>query len=162
MTNYDIVSIYGPKMRNEIRAGRMPPWHADPKYGVFTNDFSLKPEEAAKLVQWVDDGAQRGAGPDPLAVEITTTNYPFAWPTDLGTPDVVYKIPLQSISASGVDNGGNYRYINVTNTLITSNAWLRAAVARPSNIKVVHHCLVFDGSSSNGLEDGGAAVARRR
>ena len=124
MTNYDIVSLYGPKMRNEVRAGRMPPWHADPNYGVFTNDFSLKPDEAAKLVQWVDEGTQRGTGADPLAVEITTTNYPFAWPTNLGPPDVIYRIPLQSIAATGVDNGGNYRTPTVINNLIGSNVWL--------------------------------------
>jgi len=154
MTNYDIVALFAPKIQNEVRAGRMPPWHADRAYGSFTNDFSLKPDDAAKLLQWIDDGTPRGTGPDPLAAEITTTNYPFAWPTSLGPPDVVYKIPVQSIAATGVDNGGNYRYIDVVNTLITSNVWLRAAVTRPGNTKVVHHCLVFDGSTTGSGLDG--------
>jgi len=151
MTNYDIVAALGPNIRQKVTAGEMPPWHADPYYGVFTNDFSLKPDDAAKLVQWVDAGAPRGDGPDPLAGEMTTTNYPFAWPTNLGPPDVIYRIPVQAINASGVDNGGNYRTPSVVNNLIGSNVWLRAAVVRPGNVKVVHHCLVFDGNSSGGL-----------
>ena len=102
MTNYNVVSIFADNIRTEIRAGRMPPWHADPIYGAFTNDFSLNPDDAAKLVQGVDDGAQRGTGPDPLAGEITTTNYPFAWPTNLGPPDVIYRIPVQNIPATGI------------------------------------------------------------
>ncbi len=147
MTNYNVVADHTYEIRREIRAGRMPPWHADPAYGTFTNDFSLKPGEAAKLAQWLEDGAQRGSGPDPLATEITTINYPFAWPTNLGQPDVIYRIPLQNIAATGVDNNGSYRTPVVVNTLIPSNVWLRAAVVRPGNIKVVHHCLVFDGST---------------
>ena len=51
MTNYNIVAYFSPNMKRELLAGRMPPWHADPAYGAFANDFSLKPDEAAKLVQ---------------------------------------------------------------------------------------------------------------
>ncbi len=154
MTNYDIVNFYASQIQLQVRAGRMPPWHADRAYGSFTNDFSLKPDDAAKLLQWIDDGAPRGSGPDPLTAQFTTTNYPFAWPTNLGPPDVIYKIPVQSIAATGVDNGGNYRTPTVVNTLIPSNVWVRAAIIRPGNIKVVHHCLVFDGANaaSGGLD----------
>jgi len=151
MTNYNIVADFSFEMRREIMAGRMPPWHADPNYGVFTNDFSLKSDEAAKLVQWIGQGAPRGSGPDPLAAAMPTTNYPFAWPTNLGAPDAILRIPAQSIPATGIVD---YRYINVANTAFPSNVWLRAAVARPTNVKVVHHCLVFDGSSSGTGLDG--------
>jgi hypothetical protein len=151
MTNYDIVASFGYEIRREVMAGRMPPWHADPNYGVFTNDFSLKPDEAAKLVQWVTEGAPRGTGPDPLVTAMSATNYPFAWPTNLGQPDLIFTIPLQSIPATGIVD---YRYINVTNTAIPSNVWLRAAVALPGNTKVVHHCLVFDGTTTGQGLDG--------
>jgi hypothetical protein len=127
----------------------MPPWHADPFYGSFTNDTSLKPDEAAKLIQWIDAGAPRGSGSDPLAdMPTTSTNYPFAWPASLGTPDAILRIPMQSIPASGTVD---YRYITVTNTGFSGDVWLRAAVSRPGNTRVVHHCLVFEGDSSASL-----------
>lgn len=146
MTNYSVVADHALDMRHQILAGNMPPWHADPYYSLFTNDYSLKPDEAAKLVQWINDGSPNDGGPDPLAAQMTTTNYPFAWPTNLGPPDVIYRIPLQNIPASGTVA---YQYLYVTNTLPT-NAWLRAAVVKPSNTRVVHHVLVFDGSSISG------------
>ena len=150
MTNFAIVHAYAPLMKQELMAGRMPPWKADPYYGSFTNDFSLKPDEAQKLVQWITEGASKTAGePDPLAGAPTQTNYPFAWPASLGQPNSILTIPLQNVAASGVLS---YRYINVTNT--AGNVWLRAAVARPSNIQVVHHCLVFDGTSTGMGLDG--------
>ena len=145
MTNYSTVSNRAPSMRTEILAGRMPPWKADPYYGTFTNDFSLTPAEARKLIQWIDDGAAKGEGePDPLANLASPTNYPFSWPADLGPPDAVLKIPAQSIPATGILD---YRYLNVTNTAFSSNVWLRAAVVRPTNTRVVHHSLVFDGTT---------------
>ncbi len=152
MTNYDIVRQFAPSIREEVMAGRMPPWKADPYYGVFTNDYSLTPDEARKLVQWIDAGAVKGPGePDPLATFSPPTNYPYAWPTELGPPDAILRIPPQSIPASGVVG---YRYLNVTNTSFSSNVWLRAAVVRPTNTRVVHHGLVFDGSSSGTGLDG--------
>src|SRR5678815_2371761 len=102
-------------------AGRMPPWKADPHYGVFTNDSSLSPAQARKLVQWIDDGAIKSpAEPDPLASVPPQTNYPYAWPASLGQPDVILRIPLQNIAASGVED---YRYINVVNNGFGSNVW---------------------------------------
>ena len=62
MTDYDSVELWSQAMKTEVLAGRMPPWHADPHYGSFSNDGSLKPEEAARLIQWIDEGAPRGAG----------------------------------------------------------------------------------------------------
>jgi hypothetical protein len=144
MTNYYIVKSYAELAKHQVLAGEMPPWHADPFYGSFTNDSSLSPAQAAMLVQWINDGAPRGAGPDPLEGASIATNYPFAWPLELGQPDAVVSIPLQDIPPTGdVD----YRYITVTSPF-ANDVWLRAAVVRPGNVKVVHHCLVFNGSSS--------------
>ena len=144
MTNYDVVRSYAQSAKHQVLAGEMPPWHADPFYGAFTNDSSLTPAQAAMLVQWINDGAPRGTGPDPLDGASIATNYPFAWPPELGQPDAVVGIPSQDIPPSGdVD----YRYITVTSPF-ASDVWLRAAVVRPGNVRVVHHSLVFNGSSS--------------
>ena len=53
-------------------------------------------------------------------------------------------IPAQSIPADGVVD---YRYLDVATTFPT-DTWVRAAVVRPGNRKVVHHCLVYFGSDS--------------
>jgi hypothetical protein len=144
MTDYNMVRSYAPLIKQKVLAGEMPPWHADPFYGSFTNDCSLTPRQAAMLVQWINDSAPRGTGLDPLEGAPVATNYPFAWPVELGQPDGVASVPVQDIPASGdVD----YRYLTVTSPFAT-DVWLRAAVVRPGNVKVVHHSLVFNGTTS--------------
>jgi len=119
-----------------LLAQRMPPWHADPHYGSFVNERALAAEQAQTLVRWVEQGAPREPGDDPLASHAP----PPARDWPLGQPDFVVKFPTaQEIPASGVLD---YRYIPVTSP-IRSNAWLRAAVVRPGNKKVVHHILVL-------------------
>ncbi|MFM1768189.1 MAG: hypothetical protein RJA22_718, partial [Verrucomicrobiota bacterium] len=146
MTSHAVIQDHAPAIRDSVLNGHMPPWTADPHYGVFTNDASLTPGELAKLVQWIDDGAQKGVlEPDPLATIPVVTNYPFAWPSDLGAPAGLLRIPNQSIPATGTVG---YRYISVTNTLFSTNVWLRAAVVRPGNTRVVHHALLFEGDGS--------------
>src|SRR6266487_3832093 len=145
MTNYTIVRSFAESIKKNVLNGEMPPWHADPFYGSFLNDSSLEPAQTAVLVQWINDGAQRGTGPDPLDVAPPSpTNYPFAWPDSLGQPNLVLSIPQQSIRATGVEA---YRYIDVTTTFPT-DTWIRAAVIRPGNRRVVHHSLVYFGSDA--------------
>jgi hypothetical protein len=148
MSNYNVIQSIIGTIRHEVITGHMPPWHADPFYSQFSNDASLSPDQLAKLIQWIDDGAPRGLGSDPLANPLPTTNYPAAWPASLGQPDAILRIPVQSVPASGTIA---YRYITVVNDAFGSDVWLRAAVCRPGDARVVHHCLVFEGDSSSSL-----------
>ncbi len=148
MTNYGAVYSNSTAIKAEILAGRMPPWKADPYYGQFTNDFSLTPDEAKTLIQWIDNGAYKApAEPDPLASLPPATNYPFAWPASLGQPDAIVSIPVQSIPATGIIP---YKYISVIANPFGSNVWLKAAVIKPGNTRVVHHSLVFDNIAAQG------------
>lgn len=92
MKSYDVVKNFAPLIKEKVMTGAMPPWHADPAYGTFANDVSLKPEEASMLVQWINAGAPRGEGSDPLADLFASqpppANYPNTWPVELGEPDV--------------------------------------------------------------------------
>lgn len=145
MTNHAIVEAYGDSIKDEILSARMPPWHADPTVGSFSNDSSLRPEESDRLMRWLNAGAPRGSGEDPLTTHIPES---VEWP--LGTPDIILSIPEQSLPDFGdVD----YRYITV-NPKLTADTWVKAAVVKPGNRKVVHHSLIFLGdvtSSLNGL-----------
>jgi hypothetical protein len=141
MTNYDVVQTRAQHIKVQVLAGNMPPWHADPHYGNFLDDRSLSPQQLAQLVQWIDAGTPRGEGPDLLQAVPAP---PTPWPVELGEPDVVVTIPPQPVAATGEEP---YRYIFAQSSVPT-NAWLRAAVVRPSNTKVVHHYLVWLGQST--------------
>lgn len=121
-------------MEEVILARRMPPWHADPAYGHFSNDRSIPVGEARILLNWFRNGAPRGEGDDPLEMALPE---PEEWP--LGEPDYVVKLPEpQSIPATGVLD---YRYVKVKSP-VPDGGWLRGVAVHPDNRRVVHHIIV--------------------
>ena len=42
-----------------VDQGRMPPWHADPKYGHFSDDRRLSDDEKRLIHAWVAAGRRR-------------------------------------------------------------------------------------------------------
>jgi hypothetical protein len=135
MDSYKMVKGWSAMMREVLMNRRMPPWHADPAIGSFANDRSLSVEQMRTLVHWIDAGAPRGEGPDPL-LERKAQIVP-EWP--LGEPDVVIDVPEQQIPASGFID---YRYISIP-LPVDRDVWVRAVDVRPSNRAVMHHTLVF-------------------
>ncbi len=144
LTNYASVTSNMVKMRLELLKGTMPPWHADYNFQSFTNDFSLSSSQAATLVRWIDLGGPRGTGADPLTNPPPAIDYPFAWPSALGAPDIVIPVGSQVVTNTGTIP---YKYVNYNYTGPT--VWLRAAVMRPGTVPVVHHILAYVGTSSS-------------
>jgi len=119
-------------IREVIRTDRMPPYHADPHVGKFSDDQRLSPDQVKTLVHWIEAGAPRGDGPDPLgAVQHVAKEWP------LGKPDVIVSVPAYTIPASGVVD---YQRPAVANTL-TEGKWVRAATIKPGSRQGVHHLL---------------------
>jgi hypothetical protein len=134
LSSYQKVKGRAEMIREVLVARRMPPWDADPRYGHFKNDRSLTLAQQKTLLRWIDEGAPRDDGPDPLAQ--TTTEAP-RWP--MGQPDYIVKLPApEQIAATGVFD---YRYVDVPSPT-TNDVWLAAAVFRPDNRRVVHHLIV--------------------
>ncbi|XOV85540.1 MAG: redoxin domain-containing protein [bacterium] len=137
MTDYNMVRGFSLMIREVIRTGRMPPWHADPHYGEFANDRSLTTEEIQTLVHWIEAGAPRGDGADPL-VEMDH-NYP-TWA--LGEPDLIIEIPAEEVPATGVVD---YKYKMVDNPL-SKDVWVRATELIPGDRSVLHHVITRFGT----------------
>ena len=132
MTDYHMVRGFAPMIREVIRTKRMPPWHADPVHGSFSNDRSLSVEEIRKVVHWVEAGAPRGDGEDPL--KAIDRDWP-EWP--LGEPDLVLDIPSFDVPASGVVE---YKYRYIENPL-PHDVWVRATEILPGDRSALHHVI---------------------
>lgn len=146
-TKYDELASRATAIRASLLARRMSPWHADRRFGVFANSAATTPAETAILHAWARAGAPRGTGADPLAA----TPLPPSGDWPLGQPDLIVSIPRQEIPATGTID---YRYPTIA-LPTTGERWLRAAVVRPGNRRVVHHALVFEGSLLDVLAAGG-------
>jgi AhpC/TSA family/EF hand len=132
MKNYEMVKGFSPMIREVIRTDRMPPYNADPHIGTFSDDKNLSPAEIKTLVHWVEEGAPRGEGKDPLGVKHLVA---AEWP--LGKPDVILNVPAFTIPASGVVD---YQHPWVANPE-TEGKWLRASTVKVESRQGVHHVL---------------------
>ena len=133
MSSYKKVLGWSEMIAEVVMTKQMPPWHADPQIGEFSNDCALEPSEAYELVSWVRAGCPRGEGDDPLE-----GYQPEIAEWDLGEPDYVVELPEQKVAAEGVFD---YRYEIVANPF-DHDVWLTATEVNPGNTRVLHHVVV--------------------
>jgi peroxiredoxin len=134
LLTYDDASAWADTIREVVREERMPPWHADPRHGKFSNDRRLPRDEAELLVAWADQNCPKGDEKDmPPPVK-----FPDGW--SIGTPDVVFKMKDEyKVPATGVLP---YERFEV-DPGFKEDRWVRATEARPGNRAVVHHIIVY-------------------
>ncbi|MBL8555257.1 MAG: redoxin domain-containing protein [Phenylobacterium sp.] len=143
LNSYEQVKGFSPMIREVIRTHRMPPYLADPTVGAFQDDDRLSGDQMKTLVHWVEAGAPRGKGEDPLAkVKFQAPDWP------LGKPDVIVEIPEARIPASGVMD---YQR-PVVPSVLTEGRWMKATTFRVTDRQVVHHILtgVVEGEQKAG------------
>ncbi len=135
LTNYEDVVGWAEMIEEVVRQQRMPPWHADPHYGTFSNDRSMSSEEKELIYQWVADGAPAGdlsQVPEPI-------EYPEGW--QLTEPEEVYCIDDEpfTVPATGVVE---YQYF-IVDPGWKEDRWIRTSECLIDNRQVVHHVFVF-------------------
>lgn len=133
MKDHAAVLGWSNMMREVLRTKRMPPWQADPHYGTFEHDLSLSKEELQTIIHWIDAGAKKGEGADPLA-----SNKMVKSEWEMGTPQLVVTLDKEDIPASGIID---YRYQEVELD-IDKDVWVTAFQVQPDNQAVLHHLLV--------------------
>jgi peroxiredoxin/mono/diheme cytochrome c family protein len=122
------------RIREAVLEERMPPWHADPRFGHFANDRRLSREERDTLLAWIDRGALKGNDKDlPPPLKFTQ-----GW--KVGEPDKVFTMPNEfKVPATGVLDYQRF----VVDPGFKEDVWVQAAECRPGNRKVVHHIIVY-------------------
>jgi peroxiredoxin len=136
LTKYDEVVGWAPMIDEVVRERRMPPWHADPKFGKFAGDRSLSDEEQQLIHQWVADGAPQG---DPKQLP-EPRQYVEGWQLPREPDQVIYV----SDEPFKVKAEGEVKYQWFTvDPGYKEDKWLQAAEIIPGNRAVVHHILMF-------------------
>jgi hypothetical protein len=136
MTKYNEVAGWGEMIAEVVREQRMPPWHANPAHGKFSNENVLSKAEKETIYAWVEAGCPEGNPAElPPAPKFTE-----GWLLDKEPDAVVYmtKDPVD-VKAEGVEP---YRFY-VTDPGFKEDKWVRSAQCLPSNPAVVHHIIVF-------------------
>jgi hypothetical protein len=133
LMSYEEARPWARAIKTKTTARQMPPWFADPDYGLFSNERRLSAREIDVLAAWADAGAPAGNpkdAPPPRQFE-------NGWNI---TPDVVVEMPKPfEVPATGTIN---YKFV-VVKTNFPQDMWVVAAEMRPGNPAVLHHGRVW-------------------
>jgi hypothetical protein len=137
LLNYDDAAAWAETIREVVSASRMPPWHADPRFGKFANDRSLPKADREAVLAWIDGGTPMGDDKDLPAPRAFVEGW------RIGKPDLIlemkeaYKVPAET-----PEGGVPYQYFTVP-TNFTEDRWVQFAEAKPGSPSVVHHMIAF-------------------
>src|SRR5690606_16260827 len=107
-----------------------------PHINQFQENIGLSLAQKQALIHWIDAGAPRGDGPDPLT-EIGPPESEWI----LGEPDLIVDMPAFDIPATGVLD---YQFFEVPNPY-PEDVWVKAVQIIPGDRKVVHHAIATVG-----------------
>ncbi|MEX0610548.1 MAG: redoxin domain-containing protein [Pirellulales bacterium] len=108
LASYDDVTAWAESMCEVMDEGRMPPWHASPEHGQFSNDAHMPAVDKRLFRQRFENGMPQG---DPSELP-EPTNYTEGW--QIPEPDVVLRCSsVEEIGANVFHNCGTERfYVN--------------------------------------------------
>ncbi len=134
LNSYESAANWSETIREVVDEGRMPPWDASPKHGMFKNDARLTETEKTSLLAWIDAGAPEGNKADAAVAPAWTPG------RSLADPDLVVEMP----EAFQIPAHGTVPYqFFVVDPGFKEDKWVRASEAHAGNRRVVHHILVF-------------------
>ncbi|MBX3443494.1 MAG: redoxin domain-containing protein [Planctomyces sp.] len=139
LMDYHEAAGWGEMIAEVVRQKRMPPWHANPEFGHFSNDRTLTSAERDLILAWVDEGCPEG---DPAQLpEPRTFTEGWQLPRE---PDQVFAMsetPFQ-VPADAGDRGVRYQHF-VVDTNFTEDRWVNGIEVQPGNRAIVHHIIVY-------------------
>jgi mono/diheme cytochrome c family protein len=134
MLSYKETRPWAKAIKAAVVSRAMPPWFADPRYGHFNNDRSLKQSEIDTIAAWVDNGAPEG---DPKLAPA-----PVAWPEGGWQikPDVSFDLPPYPVAARGIVEWERIAFPSP----FKEDTWVTSVEILPGVPAVVHHmCFGF-------------------
>lgn len=137
--DYDEAAGWGDMIAEVIRQDRMPPWHANPQYGHFSNARMLPAEEKKAILTWVKEGCPKGDLADLPAPRTFTSGWQLS-----REPDQVFEMAKEPfpVPADGGDRGVRYQNFFV-DPGFTEDKWIAQTEVLPGNAAVVHHIIVY-------------------
>lgn len=135
LSNYQEAVGWAEMIREVVEEQRMPPWHADPRYGDFANDARLSEDDKQAIYRWVDAGAPEGNPNDLPEPPQFASGWMIPEPDEvIYMRDEPYDVPAEGV----VD----YQRF-VVELDWPEDRWLKAIEPRPGNPAVVHHVVMY-------------------
>ena len=133
LVTYDAAVPWAQSIREELTAGRMPPWPVDPASPPVKGSHPINSREVDMLVVWASGGTPQGDAAAKLPVPV----YEPQW--QLGPPDLKLTMDAEhTLPAGKIDD-----VVQVTlGTGLTETKWLKAADLMPGSVSIVRDAVI--------------------
>ncbi len=120
-------------IREELTAGRMPPWPVDPMSPAIEDGYPISSRDLDVMVVWASGGTPQG-DPDAKLPEVT---FHPAW--KLGPPDLTIQMDAEhTVAPAAVEEVRDF----VLPTNLTGTKWIKAADLMPGNAAIVRDAII--------------------
>jgi hypothetical protein len=155
LETYSQVRPWAKSIKERVTRRDMPPWHLDKTVGIrhYKNDRSLSDAEIATVARWVDNGAPQGDLADmPKPVSFRSDGEWF-----IGQPDLQVTTDQDFTM---YPKGPDWWIDQYAEVRLTEDRWIKAMEVKPSNPKIVHHCVIYaiEPDAPEGTPDGGVQL----
>jgi mono/diheme cytochrome c family protein len=134
LLTYEDAAKRAPLIAAVTKARIMPPWKAEPGFGVFEHERRLTAEQISLVGEWARAGAPEGDPKDKPAVPTLADGWQG------GEPSLVLKAGNGfSVPAEGPDRFECF----VLPLNLDQDSYIRTAEFRPGNRAVVHHGVIY-------------------
>ena len=134
LTSYEDAAGWAEMIGEVVRERRMPPWHADPRHGKFSNDARLSDADKQAIARWVAAGAPQGDTADLPEPATFTDGWMIPQPDQIVRMAKPFTVPAQ----------GTVEYQSfIVDPGWTEDKWVTAMEPRPGNPAVVHHIVMY-------------------
>jgi hypothetical protein len=152
LETYNQTRPWAKSIKERVTRRDMPPWHLDKTVGIrhYKNDRSLTDAEIATVARWVDNGAPQGDAADLLKpVTFLPENQWF-----IGKPDLLV---TTTQDFTMYPKGPDWWIDQYAEVQLTEDRWIKSMEIKPSNPKIVHHCVVYaiEPDAPEGAPEGG-------
>lgn len=152
LMTYKDAMPWGQSIRDELTAGRMPPWPVDPTSPAVKGAAPISPRDLDVIVVWASGGTPESYTDS----QITDVAFHPQW--KLGSPDLKIAMDAEhTVAASALEEVSEFSLpANVTDT-----KWIKAADLMPGNASIVRDAVI---SIDNGpvlalWQPGGSTIA---
>jgi len=133
LLTYNDAVPWAQAIRDEVTAGRMPPWPVDPTSPRIRGGYPINTRDLDRIVTWASGGTPQG---DPKAMP-PAEGFKPQW--QLGPPDLKIPMDAEYTMAPGTIEG-IYDLSLLTN--ISETKWIKAADLMPGNASIVRDAVI--------------------
>jgi hypothetical protein len=133
LMTYDDAVPWAESIRDELTAGRMPPWPVDPTSPPIKGGYPISSREVDKIVVWASGGTPQG---DP-ETKLPAMTFNPRW--SLGPPDLKIPMDVEHTLAPGtIEETAEFSLP----TNLSDTKWLKAADLMPGTASIVRNAVI--------------------